>query len=825
MLVFSGLGAAQDTSEALPMPAAGPAPEVEAVELGGPLDARFEPAVGEPVPEQSDQPPLYDIPPAPMRSSPLHDGADQPSLRGPGAPVIHDLRTGETTVGPEAGVFWENSADGGQGGYYAGVDGGPGEGEGAPASFGIKQLRTDVGNAPWRMNVKVVFSFNNGVSWFVCSGAMRDIRTVQTAGHCIHEGAGGSFATDVLVYPGWDGVGATVPFNPDLDTYGAARGQVLGSATGWTGSGDFDFDWGFVELDRAVGALTGWYGWEWGTACPTGTYNVGAYPAESCPTPGLHNGRDMYYWFGTIDSCHAGTNQLHIDTGDQCLTALWGGESGSNIYRIDGSSRFTRGIASTSNRSTYGHYVETTETWVVDIMNDNFIPNFGRGPIFDLQALDMNALPTTIRAGTSTTTLNHLGANGTNGTKDAQFDLSVRLSSNDFISSSDTLLSNQFYSFNYGAASSVRINMVQVQIPENTAPGTYWLGVLYDSATDGDSINNDSSDWDAQQITVTVETNPPSPNPTTWASVPFELNTSQISMVATTASDPVGPIQYNFDFTSSPTGGGGGSDSAWQASTTYTDSGLGANHDYCYRARARDGSLNMTGYSTTSCDHTEANAPAAAAFSNITQTSIQTNWTANGNPAGTEYFAENITAGTNSGWTTSTSWNSTGLSPDTSYAFRVRARNGNSVVTAWTDLGSATTDPLVGPVVTVSLTPDSTSVPRGGILGYTVKATNNTAVTQCFDYWSNVTLPNESKYPPAGELFGPVNVCLTASQTRSQHLTHGIPGAAPLGSYTYNGFIGPYPTVTDSDHFGFTVTAGPAGARAGWELIEGGFDR
>jgi hypothetical protein len=259
-------------------------------------------------------------------------------------------------------------------------------------------------------------------------------------------------------------------------------------------------------------------------------------------------------------------------------------------------------------------------------------------------------------------------------------------------------------------------------------------------------------------------------------------------MVATTASDPTPTISYFFDFTSSPTGGGGGSDYGWTASTTYTDSGLGANHQYGYRVKARDGSFNETSYSGTSYDYTDietptgitfgtittssiqarstntpsgltfgssglyinnttaatasgwkqnnnywtssglspntsyafraiarngdadqtgwsslyskythAKVPGAAAFSAITQTSIRANWTANGNPAGTQYFCENQTQGTNSGWTTSTSWNSTGLACGNSYSFRVKARNGDGVQTSWVNLGSATTQSCADP--------------------------------------------------------------------------------------------------------------------------------
>ena len=65
-------------------------------------------------------------------------------------------------------------------------------------------------------------------------------------------------------------------------------------------------------------------------------------------------------------------------------------------------------------------------------------------------------------------------------------------------------------------------------------------------------------------------------------------------------------------------------------------------------------------------------------------------WESNGNPAGTEYYAENITKGTNSGWIT-TSWVSTELSSSTQYFFRVKARNGDLVPTAFSDTANATT--------------------------------------------------------------------------------------------------------------------------------------
>jgi len=135
-----------------------------------------------------------------------------------------------------------------------------------------------------------------------------------------------------------------------------------------------------------------------------------------------------------------------------------------------------------------------------------------------------------------------------------------------------------------------------------------------------------------------------------------------------------------------------------------------------------------------------------------------------------------------------------------------------------------------GSPVTLSITPDATTVAQGGSLGYTVTAVNTTAAKQCVDFWETVTLPGGGTYPPGGALFGPMNVCLNANATRSAHLTQAVPLTAPVGSYTFNAFIGsPYPSVMNSASFNFNLTAfvAPAGKRPNrsWRLMENGFRR
>jgi len=364
-------------------------------------------------------------------------------------------------------------------------------------------------------------------------------------------------------------------------------------------------------------------------------------------------------------------------------------------------------------------------------------------------------------------------------------------------------------------------------------------------------------------VNVRWDTTPPSPNLMTFATLPYELNTSQIKMVARTATDIHGPVEYYFDLTS---GASGGNDSTWQTSTIYTDSGLDANQEYCYRTRARDNAAtrNYTSYSAISCEYTDietptgitfgtttnssiqarstntpsgltrgnsgliventtavtnsgwkmnnlywssasllpnkkysfkakarnadssvtpyspivsrytyANVPASSAFSNVTSSSIQANWAANGNPSGTEYFCENITKGTNSGWTTATFWKESGLNCNTIYSYRVRARNTEQVVTSWVSMGSKLTLACQA-IMTAELKVNKTAFTTNDLLDISVLVNNNTANNIIIDADLSVVLPDTS--------------VLSLTSFNSVTLAGGLTNATfPIYSYTFNG--------------------------------------
>lgn len=102
------------------------------------------------------------------------------------------------------------------------------------------------------------------------------------------------------------------------------------------------------------------------------------------------------------------------------------------------------------------------------------------------------------------------------------------------------------------------------------------------------------------------DTTPPSPAQMTWQSPPQSTGTSTISMTSITATDESGSVEYNFNCVAGGTGCGS---SGWQASPSFTASGLQAETYYAYNVTARDVAGNMNNSSETMGATTHAPEP------------------------------------------------------------------------------------------------------------------------------------------------------------------------------------------------------------------------
>ncbi|MCX7956538.1 MAG: fibronectin type III domain-containing protein [Endomicrobia bacterium] len=123
--------------------------------------------------------------------------------------------------------------------------------------------------------------------------------------------------------------------------------------------------------------------------------------------------------------------------------------------------------------------------------------------------------------------------------------------------------------------------------------------------------------------------------------------------------------------------------------------GLGYNTTYHYRVTAVNLDNINTEYSLENSTCTLANVPFSRPFSSVSNTSITSRWLDNGNPDGTIYICE-VSSTTGfvvvlSSQTTVLQAVFSNLQPNTTYYSRVKAKNFNSIDTAYVSLGSTIT--------------------------------------------------------------------------------------------------------------------------------------
>lgn len=159
---------------------------------------------------------------------------------------------------------------------------------------------------------KVFFTMDG--TGYVCSGsstAANNGSLVQTAGHCVHEGAGGSPATNFIFVPAYRDGNAP---------YGSFPAQALHTTSQWAGGGDLSYDVGYAVVapvgGRTLTATVGAQGIGFNLARGAHMYAFG-YPAA-----GQYDGSKLAWCHGPVSPDTQGTS-------DQGMTCnMTGGSSG-----------------------------------------------------------------------------------------------------------------------------------------------------------------------------------------------------------------------------------------------------------------------------------------------------------------------------------------------------------------------------------------------------------------------------------------------------------------------------------------------------------------
>ena len=199
---------------------------------------------------------------------------------------------------------------------------------------------------------------------------------------------------------------------------------------------------------------------------------------------------------------------------------------------------------------------------------------------------------------------------------------------------------------------------------------------------------------EVEDYTITVtgspDSTPPQPSPMSFALAPITVDASSITMTATEAWDETPPVEYYFD---------GDHPRDWSTQRTYTDTGLAANTMYAYSVRARDSASpsNLTDWSSPAATATLIEAPTGVSFGTVTTNSVvlYADGTLTNLSVGySGLYFDSTTDGGDGGlnnWIQTTTDTATGLSPNTPYTFRVRARNQSSIQTSWCPTATKTT--------------------------------------------------------------------------------------------------------------------------------------
>jgi V8-like Glu-specific endopeptidase len=420
-------------------------------------------------------------------SDPTPEYADRPHT-GPVAPVSKDLVTGVETLHPlPVGPF-------APAGFVTGRVIGDEVRENISRSFNQLSAVTS-SSFPWSAHVRMWFS-QSGLN-YVCSGTMIDAKHFLTAGHCVHEGSGGAWSTGVSASPAWDG---------DDDAFGSANGTNMVSWSSWTTSGSWDGDQAIVRIDRPFGFLTGWFGYGYNDSnswWSSTTFNTTGWPGSSWP--GAPD--QFYYGYGTWDQVDTYT----VEADCPPWTYWIGGMSGGGVYYIDGGTGNRYAYANNSHGWGKGSNITTRfgvcrmTSGKYDYYLNTYVPGGYSTTTQDLVPLDVNADMggASIYPGQPLASMDYLVANESLYNPASQsVPVNTYLSTNDNISTADTLIQSHTFTWDFAAKSTVRVGYsTPPTIPSTTSAGTYWVGVILD-ITDGNTANNDTDGWDAVELTV-----------------------------------------------------------------------------------------------------------------------------------------------------------------------------------------------------------------------------------------------------------------------------------------------------------------------------------
>jgi V8-like Glu-specific endopeptidase len=202
---------------------------------------------------------------------------------------------------------------------------------------------------PWRVMASLLITAADNSRW-IGTGWFIGPHTLMTAGHVVfikNSGVAGrdGWVKRIQVMPGRNG--STLP-------YGSVTSSNFRSVTGWTRSGDQNYDYGAIILPTNLGNTVGWLGFGVysNAALVASTGNISGYPGDK--PAGTQ-------WFDARKIASVNSRKVYYDID----TA--GGQSGSAVYRVIDGGRYAVAIHA------YGGAVTNSGTRIIRAVYDNMV--------------------------------------------------------------------------------------------------------------------------------------------------------------------------------------------------------------------------------------------------------------------------------------------------------------------------------------------------------------------------------------------------------------------------------------------------------------------
>lgn len=609
--------------------------------------------------------------PAQPLADPLPDPAG-PRSTGPGRLVTHDLRTGETSYEDATGPVPTASHGGVPG--VAGLKellGDPTAQSGGDKNFTFWSQVADPTSGVYPRQVRLNPSFidNQGiVRGKVGSGTLIDAYHVLTAAHCVYQLDGSEYPDHWAV-----SITATPCFGTGGEIFGTASAFQLHAWSNYTDDADWDHDIAVITLDRPIGALTGWWGYGYNTDYDyysSGTWTHAGYPSED-----PFDGQILYENFGTYDETPTPGWDYRIGY----FMPTWGGTSGAGTIR-DG---MAFGVFSGSNRIDHTEDVILTPTkyshiqgWIAAVTPATYdlIPMYVKTDVL-------------IAAGSSPGYLNFVLHNYGNAWANTTVGYTIYLSIDDQISQNDISLGSGSFTIALPNKHSQLVSLPPPTIPGYVAPGFYFMGVIIDVADWFDS-NNDTSGQEAAAVGITCPAAPPAPTLT----APVNGATCRPRNDLYLGWGDLGSgDEYEVQVGLVP---GTGTSTFVSNQTSLALSGLDASTWYYWRVRGRLGCGDWSPWSAVRSFRTVPNLNRVADLvdpaegTHCLPQSVALGWTSLPDAASYEVqispnwcYEGPITTGI-----TGTQYTATGLAPNTTYYWRVRALTICGTYTDWSSV-------------------------------------------------------------------------------------------------------------------------------------------